>query len=678
VKSLTVRRGIVWLAAAAAVAPIALPAHAYPRPGTTERVSVASGGGQGAGDAVTTISPAISADGRYIAFSSTSSTLVAGDTNNAPDVFVHDRRTGRTARASVGTGGVQGVALPALCGVPLDGTSPEGSSEPAISADGRYVAFSSCFANLVRGDTNAVPDVFVRDMRMGTTTRVSVGPAGVQANGASGSASLSGNGSRVSFESYAKNLDPSKVCGSATEQQVLCATAPVTVGGGRQVYVRDLAHGWTRAVSVSSSGEISDGQSAAAAMSPDGRYAVFTSEGDNLVANDSNRCVIGIFNRQGYPSCDDVYLHDLQTGKTQLVSVGLDGKAAVSYLNSGTGASGGHYDAEVMSADDRYVAFRSNDDNLVPNALNHSGVYLWDRLTGRIRRASVDSDGTVIDTGQNSFSFSRDGRYVAMDNLPNPCPNAYLSVAGVHDLFASTTTPLYSSAASCSAPNVGMVISGEPVISNLGRDVAFWSNASNLVAGDTNAKADVFVRDRGVALGVGDLAVGGLVGSGRLVVAGARDFSRTGSVARADIAGDVSTASATRGLDLIGATLTYRPSLGDMFVRLETQHMPLFALADPSVVYALDLTVGGTAYELRIGKAGADASFSLFRAGSTGWTHVADLKGGYGTTGQEVVAAIPLATLGASHGAQLSDVNAVAGIGSVATGIVDPIDAVRL
>jgi Tol biopolymer transport system component len=90
--------------------------------------------------------PSISAEGRYVAFRSSATNLVAGDTNNAADIFVHDRQTGATERVSLATGGAQGDF---------------GSSKPGISADGRYVALSSSAPNLVSGDTNAASDVFV-------------------------------------------------------------------------------------------------------------------------------------------------------------------------------------------------------------------------------------------------------------------------------------------------------------------------------------------------------------------------------------------------------------------------------------------------------------------------------------------------------------------------------------
>jgi len=132
--------------------------------GDTTRVSVASDGAQGNDYSY---SPSISADGRYVAFDSSASNLVSGDTNGARDVFVHDRQGGGTTRVSVTSDGAQG------------GT---GSWNPSISADGRYVAFYSGASNLVSGDTNGTDDVFVHDGQTGQTTRISVASDGSQGN----------------------------------------------------------------------------------------------------------------------------------------------------------------------------------------------------------------------------------------------------------------------------------------------------------------------------------------------------------------------------------------------------------------------------------------------------------------------------------------------------------------
>jgi Tol biopolymer transport system component len=156
--------------------------------GTTERVSVRSSGKQANGGSNR---PAISADGRFVAFSSFATNLVTTDSNGTWDVFVHDRQTGVTEIVSVDGAGNVG-----------DGAS----IKPTISADGRYVAFSSDATNLVPGDTNGAQDVFVHDRLTGTTKRVSVDSAGGEADAACDKAVLSADGRFVALGTSADNL----------------------------------------------------------------------------------------------------------------------------------------------------------------------------------------------------------------------------------------------------------------------------------------------------------------------------------------------------------------------------------------------------------------------------------------------------------------------------------------
>ncbi|HEX9945300.1 MAG TPA: hypothetical protein VGG03_25095 [Thermoanaerobaculia bacterium] len=182
-----------------AIALIALASGAPPasaQSGVTERVSVDSNGVEA--DSVSELA-AVSADGRFVAFASLASNLVPDDTNNASDVFVHDRRTGTTERVSVDSRGRQGDRDSGFVGV---------SGNPAISADGRFVAFPSDATNLVRGDTNGTTDVFVRDRLTGATERVSVSSGGGQSDGFSDGPAISADGRFVAFQSSAMNLVP--------------------------------------------------------------------------------------------------------------------------------------------------------------------------------------------------------------------------------------------------------------------------------------------------------------------------------------------------------------------------------------------------------------------------------------------------------------------------------------
>jgi len=159
--------------------------------GQTSRVSVGPGGEQ-AGDGDSS-APTLSGDGRFVAFQSNASTLVEGDTNGLLDIFVHDRETGTTSRANVATDGEQAA----------DGDS----FFPSISADGRFVAFMSTASNLVEGDTNGLSDIFVHDRQTGQTSRINVTSGGAQAtDGDSYDPAISADGRFVAFESGASNL----------------------------------------------------------------------------------------------------------------------------------------------------------------------------------------------------------------------------------------------------------------------------------------------------------------------------------------------------------------------------------------------------------------------------------------------------------------------------------------
>jgi hypothetical protein len=221
--------------------------------GTTERVSVSAGGAQG--NAAVVGRPAISASGRYVAFTSRATKLVPDDRNNANDVFVRDRSAGTTVRVSVSGTGVEGN---------------RSSGQPAINRTGRVVAFMSEATNLVPGDTNASADVFVRDLGSASTTRVSVTSTGAQANAASTDPSITGDGQLVTFTSWAVKLDPTD-----TNQ-------------ASDVFLHDRATATTSLVSVNVNSGPANGDSANAEISLDGAWIAFDSFASDLVADDTN------------------------------------------------------------------------------------------------------------------------------------------------------------------------------------------------------------------------------------------------------------------------------------------------------------------------------------------------------------------------------------------------------
>jgi len=401
---------------------------------TTTRVSVGLGGAQGNG-----FDPAISADGRWVVFTSFSSQLVVGDTNGTSDVFVHDQQTGTTTRVSVGPGGLEGNGY---------------SSGRAISAEGRWVAFISDASNLVAGDANATRDVFVHDRQTATTTRVSLGPAGVQANAYSEHPLISADGRWVTFYSAASNL----VADDAN--------------GAVDVFVHDRQTGTTTRASVGTGGLEGNGSSVNGTISDDGRWVAFESVASNFVGGDTN----GDF---------DVFVHDRQSGTTTRVSVD----------SAGAGGNDGSR-GTALSADGRWVAFCSYATNLVTGDSNgRQDAFVHDRQTAATTRVSVGPGGVQGNGDSCSSTISADGRWVAFSsvaaNLVAGDTNGRYD-AFVHDRHTGTTTRVSVGSTAGEGDNS----SGSPAISGDGRWVAFDSYASNLVVGDTNSYLDVFVRDR--------------------------------------------------------------------------------------------------------------------------------------------------------------------------------------
>jgi Tol biopolymer transport system component len=422
-------------------------------PGQTTRVSVDSAGSEGNKESR---EPSVSANGRYVAFESQASNLVSGDTNNTWDIFVRDRETGKTTRVSVDSDGKQGNSE---------------SHYPSISADGRYVVFESFASNLVPGDTNGTWDIFLRDRQTNKTTLVSVDSAGNPAKNDTDYSSfpaISADGRYVAFMSRS----PDFVTGDTN--------------GRRDIFVHDRQTGETTRVSVDSSGQQGDQDSWNPAISSDGRYVAFHSTATNLVPGDTN-------------NFEDVFVHDRQTGETTRVSVDSAG-------NQGNGDS----QKPAISADGRYVAFESRAVNIVQGDTSDTwDVFVHDRQTGETTQASVDSAGNQANAASQFAAISADGRYVAFQSgasnlVPddtNNSPDVF-----VHDRQTGETTRVSVDSAgdqgSIGNKSPGGLLSGEPgssvvvTFSGDGRYLAFTSEASNLVSGDTNGYLDVFLYDR--------------------------------------------------------------------------------------------------------------------------------------------------------------------------------------
>jgi hypothetical protein len=352
----------------------------------------------------------ISGNGRYVAFASDATNLVPGDTNQILDVFVFDKQTGTTTRASVNSNGVQ-----------QDGWSASSYRNVAISADGRYVAFYSTAKNLVANAPTA--GVYLHDMQTGQTSLVSVdsgGNHGASASGAGGIA-MSEDGRYVAFSSD-DNLAP---------------VAGVTFSG-TAIYVRDRVAGTTERVTWGVGQTAPSSSAYAPSISNDGRYIAYQTSSNNIVAG------------QNGASTNNVFVYDRQTQQTVEASV------------SSAGAPGDNSsDNAALSGDGRYVAFDSKSTNLVAGDTNGSlDVFVRDLQAGTTARVSVAAGGAQSAHGGELPDISPDGRYIAFDTfgagltgsqttssiyvydrqlgyaqeavVPTPAPAGWLSTAAYH------------------------------------------------------------------------------------------------------------------------------------------------------------------------------------------------------------------------------------------------------
>jgi Tol biopolymer transport system component len=339
-----------------------------------------------------------------------------------------------------------------------------GSGNAAISANGRYVAFASAASNLVRGDTDRVYDVFVRDRVGRTTERASLGPHGVQANAQTGLSGISANGRFVVMWSEASNLvagDTNKVA---------------------DVFVRDRASKATKRVSVGPDGAQLPSESGQAVISANGRFIAFVSAATVFVHNlvsgttdligrgaepalSANGRYIAFNNGSG-----QVVVTDRSTGSTEPVSV-----------SSGDTPLVGTAVTPTLSADGRFVAFVVEPPLLPPSSEAHDTLYVRDRL----RRTTE-----LIQSSAGNPTISPDGRTVAYQGG---------QPGGLQEVLVRSLASGFDEVASVSSRGAhenGPSFTGVGPLSFDGRLVAFLSDGSNLVTEDTNRAADVFVRDR--------------------------------------------------------------------------------------------------------------------------------------------------------------------------------------
>jgi hypothetical protein len=459
-----------------------------PRVGVVQVASLTNTGSLGNSDVL--IEHGTSSTGRFVAFASTATNLVTGDTNGFADAFLRDTCLGaptgctpRTIRVSVASDGTQGNANDLFM-------------YPKTSADGRYVAFLSNASNLVSGDTNAVPDFFLRDTCVGasagcspSTQRVSVASSGTQANAgflsppavfATPGPSMSADGRFIAFVSLASNLVPND-----TNMQ-------------QDVFVRDTCIGApgctpsTIRVSFANGGGEANGPSMAPVISADGRFAAFDSNATNLVP--------------GVTSAGSLYLRDTClnappscTPSTMLISAAANGSAVVGGISS-------------LSAHGRFVAFQSGAASIVSGDTNgRADIFLRDTCFGApagcvpsTTRVSLTQSGAELNGDSTDASVSADGRVVAFissaTNLITTDTNGVIDVFVRDTCFGATgCTPSTVLASVSPAGAQGFARSLFPSLASSGEFITFES-PSNFLSSDTNSAGDILLAKTGVTI----------------------------------------------------------------------------------------------------------------------------------------------------------------------------------
>ena len=474
--------------------------------GTTTLVSANTNGVSGNGAAY---SSAMTPDGRYVAFASAATDLVPGDTNGIPDIFVRDLWSGTTTLVSVGA-------------MSANGYYQSRSDTPAITPDGRYVAFYSSATNLVPGQTSS-GDVFQRDLVAGTTTWISVDAQSVyesvtgSTNAASCNLRMSEDGNYIAFETCSNSsimtsmkrgpgiilrydvasgltdmIDTNAYMPRGWYESVQdlamtpdgrfvaqVANVNGSTGTNTAIYLWDAQTGTNVLISANTNDVLPAADFCdLPVISSNGQYVAFFSRSTELVTNSSGS---GTF----------AYLRDVAAGRTILINADTNA------------ASAGDDSMQVLelSADGQCVAFESALPSLVADDDNRGyDVFLRNVTNGfaeliSARQPSLPSLTSVGSSQLSSQPVSQDGRYVTFASDADGLAPGNTSLAGfdvyVCDLYAGTNQ-IVSMGTQGSAANG---ISFEPVISGDGRYVAFTSAATNLIVGDTNRCTDVFVRD---------------------------------------------------------------------------------------------------------------------------------------------------------------------------------------
>ena len=554
-----------------------------------ERVSVGSDGTQADAPSV---QPHVTPDGRYVVFASEATTLVPNDTNDASDVFIRDRLTGITRIVSIASHGEQGNGQ---------------SFDPVVSADGRYVGFSSWADNLVPADTNGDADVFVRDVSDGLIERISITSSEGQAHGGfSYAAAISGDGRFVAFTSRATLAGPEST--------------------GRRAYVRDRVEGVTELVSLTSEGEPwyvaytdlegPSFQGPAVAMSEDGRYVAY-------------EAVTGAPDRGGSTFCN-VYVYDRQLRRTERVSISSDATDSQGSVVAESNALTMQPEGEKVrsrllgiSPDGRLVLFSSD------MGLGYPGNPFWNLFVRNMATGEtqvvMEGSGSVEGTGWYAASpFTADAREVVVGAGQG---NIHLGAGLYARLLGGPVEVL---------PNF-VVASGGGELQVQG-DAAFWG---------------VPMTDSGDDLEDVSYADGTDVGRA------------------ADLLGAEVLARPEQGDLLVRLDVDrLPPARGQGFItncircphpyRLIQWGVKAGPSGLPGLTWNLEMTVGGVRYQIR---AAYPDQFALYRCDPV-CVPQAQLRGGMGTAGHAIIVSVPSTLLQLSEVEVVSSVRAVTALAS--------------
>jgi Tol biopolymer transport system component len=391
--------------------------------------------------------PSMSADGRYVAFESLATNLTEGDSGRYWDIYRKDLESGEILLCSTSSGGESG----------------NGDSEsPAISRDGRYVAFQSSASNLVPDDRNDCRDIFRKDLLTGEIMRCSTSSSGLEGNNDSFNPSINSDGGFIAFHSRADNFVAQELY--KTEDQ----------NRRNNVYRKDISTGELVCCSTTPDGELGNGDSEHPSISADGRFVAFESNAKSFVPGEE------------YMEYR-IFRKDLLTGEMILCSASIRGVTAIDHSGNAS-----------ISFDGRYVAFESYAVNLVLETMDlqerRSRIYRKDTSTGEIVCCSASAGGELGEGDFGCTSLSGDGRYISFctnsDNLHSGDTNKGINVfrkdLETGEIIMCSTSPNGKPGNSESMNNS---------ISSDGRFVAFGSLATNLVDGDNNDSNDVYRKE---------------------------------------------------------------------------------------------------------------------------------------------------------------------------------------